>query len=498
MEPIQNNNMPELNSLKQDVVPPEGLLERSEKKLFERISQADSAEPWELYLKKDAEKAEVGITAEAVVARAEKKAFAVSLPLLFSSISLSIARSRIVQAALLVAVISAAGLISWNYIAKQYSSLQTVAVYSEHGVAQQGQRLVRESETVATGPGQRIALSNNHGTVVVENGGSVTIHKARQNRMDYAVAFSAFSPGSSARVIFSVTKKKADREFSASTRDYVVHVVGTVFTVTPQAQGRTALKVLEGAVRIEGAGFSALVSAGSTFAFNDQAGAYMAGAIDIRPAISNQLQSMSDTTSVQQKAERQFLHLKKTARPVRDSLLELAVRLETSDWKKAIETYKAVVARPGGSPYSREIALFSIGRLLADHETLASGVRVAFNAYLKNFPNGSFAGESYLRLADLEYKTNPGQALVWYEKYLQEFPATQNTAAAEYKAGLIYLEQKKHGKAADMLSSALRHAKNYPPDQVAAIQRVLDNAKNPRSDSSRNDSLKLHYEAVHK
>jgi outer membrane protein assembly factor BamD (BamD/ComL family) len=487
MEPIQNNNLPELNSLKQDVVPPEGLLERSEKKLFERISQADSAEPWELYLKKDAEKAEVGITAEAVVARAGKKAFAVSLPLLFSSFSLSIARSRIVQAALLVAVISAAGLISWNYIAKQYSSLQTVAVYSEHGVAQRGQRFVRESETVATGPGQRAVLSNNHGTVVVENGGSVTIQKARQNRMDYTVAFSTFSPDSSAQVIFSVSKKKADREFSASTRDYVVHVVGTVFKVTPQIQGRTAIKVLEGAVRIEGAGIFALVSAGNTFAFNDQAGTYMAGTFDTGRAVTNHFQSMSDTTSVQQKAERQFRHMKKTARPVRDSLLELAVRFEASDWKKAIATYNAVVSRPGGSPYSREIALFSIGRLQADHDAPASDVRAAFNAYLKSFPQGSFTGESYLRLADLEYKTNPGQALVWYEKYLQEFPATQNTAAAEYKAGLIYLEQKKHGKAAELLSSALRHAKNYPPDQVAAIQRVLDNAKNPRSDSSRNN-----------
>jgi outer membrane protein assembly factor BamD (BamD/ComL family) len=229
------------------------------------------------------------------------------------------------------------------------------------------------------------------------------------------------------------------------------------------------------------------VSAGNTFAFNDQAGTYMAGTFDTGRAVTNHFQSMSDTTSVQQKVERQFRHMKKTALPVRDSLLELAVRFEASDWKKAIQSYKAILARPGASAYSREIALFSIGRLLSDHDAPVSDVRSAFNVYLKNFPSGSFAGESYLRLADLEYKTNPAQALVWYEKYLQEFPGTQNTAAAEYKAGLIYLEQKKHDKAMVMLSSALRHAKNYPPDQVAAIQRVLDNAKNPRSDSSRNN-----------
>jgi tetratricopeptide (TPR) repeat protein len=487
MEPMKNSDIPELDILKLDIAAPAGLFEAAEKKLFDRISQADSAESWELYLKKDAGKADIGITAETVVAKAEKTAFAVSLPLLFSSFSLAVAKSRIIQAALMIAVVLTAGLMSWNYLAKEYSPLQTVAIYSERGAAQQGRHLVRESETVAAGPGQRAVLSNNHGTVVVENGASVTINKARQDRMDYAVAFSTFFPGSSARVIFSVTKKKTGREFIASTRDFAVHVVGTVFTMTPQAQGRTAIQVLEGAVRIEGAGISALVSAGNIFAFNDQAGTYMARAIDTSRAITNQPQPMSDTTPVQQKAEAQFRHLKKNAPPVRDSLLELAVRFETSDWKKAIETYNAVLSRQGASPYSREIALFSIGRLLADHNALAPDVRAAFNAYLMNFPKGNFAGESYLRLADLEYKTSPGQALAWYEKYLQEFPATQNTAAAEYKAGLIYLEQKKYGRAADMLSNALKHAKNYPPDQVAAIQRVLDNARNPARDSSRNN-----------
>jgi hypothetical protein len=178
--------------------------------------------------------------------------------------------------------------------------------------------------------------------------------------------------------------------------------------------------------------------------------------------------------------------------PVRDSLLELAVKLEAPDWKKAVETYRAVLARPGTSAYSREIALFSIGRLLADHDAPVPDVRAAFNAYLKSFAGGSFTGESYLRLADLEYKANPALALVWYEKYLKELPLTQNTVAAEYKAGLILLQQNKRDRATALLSSALNHAKNYPADQVAAIQRTLYNAKNPRNDSIRNGSVKLH------
>jgi len=121
-------------------------------------------------------------------------------------------------------------------------------------------------------------------------------------------------------------------------------------------------------------------------------------------------------TPGRQRPEFQFRHANKGSQAPHDSLLELAVRLEAPDWKKAVETYRAVLARPGTSAYSREIALFSIGRLLSDNDAAAVEVRFAFNAYLKNFPHGTFTGESYLRLADLEYKTDPGRALVWYEK----------------------------------------------------------------------------------
>lgn len=492
MDPMQNNDIPELDGLKQEVLPPAGLLERAEASLFDRISQADGAEPWELYLKKDADKVEVSITSEAVTGRAEKKAFVVSLPLLFSSSSLFVAKSHIVQAAVVVALVSAAAFTGWNYFAGHYSSLQTVAVLSEHGVLQAGQRLVRESETVVTGPGQMLVLSNERGTVIVENGAGITILKARRHCMDYAIDFKEYSPASSGRVIFAVTRKKAGQEFSVATKEYVIHVVGTVFRLTPQAQGRTAVKVLEGALRIEGAGISALVSAGNTFTFNDAAGAYITGASDTGSATAHGPSSAEMKTPGRQRPEFQFRHANKGSQAPHDSLLELAVRLEAPDWKKAVETYRAVLARPGTSAYSREIALFSIGRLLSDNDAAAVEVRFAFNAYLKNFPHGTFTGESYLRLADLEYKTDPGRALVWYEKYLKELPLTQNTVAAEYKAGLILLQQNKRDRATALLTSALNHAKNYPADQVAAIQRTLDNAKNPRGDSIRNGSVKLH------
>lgn len=490
MQQEHNIDIPELDILKQDVIPPAGLLESAEKKLFDRISQADNTEPWELYLKKDADRADFAAVAEKLSNSMAAPLTPYSFPLLFSTLSLAMSKYKNVLIALLVLALGLSAFFGWNAFIGGDPPLATklTAPGGQHARSE----LVRENQTVRSAAGQTLVLSNERGTVIVENGARITILKARRHRMDYAVDFREYTPTSSGRVIFAVTRKKAGQEFSVATKEYVIHVVGTVFRLTPQAPGRTAVKVLEGAVRIEGAGISALVSAGDTFAFNDQTSTYMTGAFDTGRAITDLRQSMSDTTYLQQKAEHQFRYLKKTGLPVRDSLLELAVRLERSDWKKAIETYNAVLARPGGSLYSREIALFSIGRLLSDNDASAAEVRFAFNEYLKIFPHGTFAGESYLRLADLEFKTDPGRALVWYEKYLQEFPATQNTAAAEYKAGLILLQQNKRERAVAILSSALHHAKNYPDDQVSAIQRTLDNAKNPRSDSIRNGSVKLH------
>jgi tetratricopeptide (TPR) repeat protein len=494
IEKFENHSMPwEAVAAADEAVSP-FCIDNAEKKLFDRISQTDSAEPWELYLKQDTQKSDIETSAGAIAAKAKKQAFAVSFPVLFSSVSFVFVKNRVVSMLLLAALVSATAFLSWNHFAGKVAPLQTVAVLSEQGKTPSTEKVVRESETVSTLPGQRMVLSNMHGMVVIENA-SIAIRRARPDQMDYAVAFSDSSQNPAGQVLFSVTKKKDGREFSASTRDYIVHVVGTIFTIRPQEHGRTALEVLEGVVRVEGAGIAAIVSAGSTFAFNDSANSYLidqssdTGHVVIhtpQPVSDTAHQSIPGTPPIRQKREIRLRQVTKPPTLSYDSLLQRAALLETSDWKKAIAAYNEVLSRTGSTSYSREIALFSIGRLRADHNAPAAEVREAFNEYLKEYPKASFAGESYLRLADLEYKSDPSRALAWYEKYLQDFPGTQNTAAAEYKAGLIYLEQKKQVKAVAMLSNALRHAKNYPPDQIAAMQQVLDNAQNARNDSSRN------------
>jgi FecR protein len=503
MERLNDNDMATLDALGEDIVPPEGLLVRVGSSLFERIRRFEQERAsgagesaWEAVVAQDHPAPEILMDrAEHAlfdkIGKADARATRVfPLPLLFSSTALALVKNKMVSGTL-IAVVLAAGAFGWWYWNTRNSELATT-VATLKGSARLAVHAVHESDVVCAAPGQRLVISNDRGTVAVENCASVLIRKARPNHVEYAVDFPELAPASPCRAVFSVTKKKPGQEYSVATKDYMIHVVGTVFRITPQQQGRTATEVLEGTVRIEGAGIAANVGAGTVFEFNSATGAYATAVPDIGRTTG--IAAPADTVAWK-KPEPQNRHQKSTApvaRQPRDSLLESAVRLETADWKRAVECYRAVLARPGSSSASREIALFSIGRLLADHGAEAADIRGTFNDYLKEFPGGSFAGESYLRLADLEYKTDPGRSLVWYEKYLKEFPSTQNTAAAEYKAGLILLQQNKRDRAVAMLSSALRHAGNYPADQVTAIERTLDNAKNPRSDSIRNGSVKLH------
>jgi hypothetical protein len=500
----RTDEMPELEPLRQDIVPPAGLFDRAEASVFARIERFErdngrnnDAASWEAVI------AAGESVPESIIDAAEKKLFdriadaarpasktisaettagkpfLIVFPALFTIIPEALGKKRTLVALLFIAATVTAGFMGWNRFAAQYIPLQTVAMSSLLTGAKVEKSVVHESETVSSGTNRRIVLSNRHGTVVLENRASVVCRRARLNRMDYAVSFADYSPASRGRVIFSVTKAKRGREFTASTRDYAVHVVGTVFMLTPQERGRCAVRVIEGMVRIEGPGVSAVVSAGNAFGFDDQAGAYVSKSSLATQTDEIVPQTPQDTTAVGLKPKPRFRFVARNVPLSRDSLLDRASGLEATDWEQSIQTYRAILDRPGVSQSCREIALFSIGRLLADHNAPAASARDAFITYLKQFPKGSFCGETYLRLADLEYRNDPAKALEWYEKYLQEFPAAENTAVAEYKVGLIYLEKKKNAKAVGMLSSALRHAKNYSPDLVAAIQRVLDNARNP-------------------
>jgi len=119
-------------------------------------------------------------------------------------------------------------------------------------------------------------------------------------------------------------------------------------------------------------------------------------------------------------------------RTIRSLSLRYGLRRRTG--KKAVETYRAVLARPGTSAYSREIALFPSAACSATTTRLAVEVRFAFNAYLKKFSPWHLYRRIIPAARRLEYKTDPGRALVWYEKYLKELPLTQNTVAGRVQS----------------------------------------------------------------
>lgn len=469
--------------LKQDVSAPAGMFERCEARLFERISRLKSAEPWELYLKKDVPGTHLDLAEKELFKKIGPKPF-VFFPTLFSSVAFSLLRNNKVIAGVVGTVVACCILAGIGYFGGKDRPVDSVVTTIQSGRATAPPSLARESETLQSLPGQRLVLSNRRARIIIENGASLELKKTGTKNMVCQVGFKDPIKNKNARVVFFVKKQKSTEQFTVETRGYSISVVGTAFGVSPGIEYHFTTKVYEGTVRIIGpAAGETSVSAGKAFFYDSRTAKYAVLDIDTMrkgegtPPAEPALVSVKKEPAVSPPGPAE-----KAAVP-HDSLLEKAVRLETVDWKKAIDCYNAILTARGGSEYLREISLFSIARLHADNNTGAAETRGAFESYLKRFPSGNFTGESYMRLAELEFKNNPRQSLSWYLRYIREFPAAQNTAGAEYKAGIISLQIGERKKAVEMLSSALAHAKTYPADKVAAIKRALDNAKSVVADS---------------
>lgn len=106
-------------------------------------------------------------------------------------------------------------------------------------------------------------------------------------------------------------------------------------------------------------------------------------------------------------------------------------------------------------------------QLLRDRE-IEKAIK-AFNDYLKEYPQGNFAGNShywlgeiYLLQGDLE------QAETWFSRLLEEFPDDRKKPDAQYKLGRVYHQQGKVTQAKQLLeevasgaSDAARLARQY-------------------------------------
>ncbi len=140
-----------------------------------------------------------------------------------------------------------------------------------------------------------------------------------------------------------------------------------------------------------------------------------------------------------------------------ETLFQQAEAVQEDNWVLATKLYEQVVAQ--GIPGMRhEAALFGIARLRTDHSRLPQDREEAkkkFEDYLARYPRGTFTGESWLRLAELELEQDPDKAISYYLKVFEQYPKHHRLAELQHRVGLIYLQKKNYDQAISMFRQGL-------------------------------------------
>ncbi|MFP4013791.1 MAG: PEGA domain-containing protein [Chitinispirillaceae bacterium] len=158
------------------------------------------------------------------------------------------------------------------------------------------------------------------------------------------------------------------------------------------------------------------------------------------------------------------------------------------DYRNAIRLYESVFDNQNAKKVHREDALFSIGKLKAEHGSGAQA-REVFLEYLAFFPDGLFAGESWLRLAELEFGRDQEKALEYYHKYLERFPSHHRTSELQNRVGLIYLQMGRSEEAAAMFRAALSSMRPAQKKERKNILLNLHNALKACGDEKNSDRV---------
>jgi len=146
------------------------------------------------------------------------------------------------------------------------------------------------------------------------------------------------------------------------------------------------------------------------------------------------------------------------------------------NWEAAIDLYQLVFDNQNSPRLIREDALFSIGRLKVDNVHNPTEASQVFLTYLALFPQGSFAGESWLRLAELEFSISPENATRYYEKFFQLYPQHPRIVELKNRVGVIYLQQKRYDKAIALFKEALESPVFSGKKERALISENLERA----------------------
>jgi TolA-binding protein len=128
---------------------------------------------------------------------------------------------------------------------------------------------------------------------------------------------------------------------------------------------------------------------------------------------------------------------------------------QARDWRVAVMLYSKVLEHPSATGMRKEAALFSIAQLRADHETDKGQAKQDFLRYLALYPDGAFAGESWMRLAELEVGRNPDKAIEYYQRCIAKFPRHHRLSELQHRLGLIYLQNRRYEEAVGMFRRSL-------------------------------------------
>lgn len=165
--------------------------------------------------------------------------------------------------------------------------------------------------------------------------------------------------------------------------------------------------------------------------------------------------------------------------PSRPGAAELvaAQSAERTNPDSAMAIYRALLSREDTPALIRQSALFAIGRLQAEHALDKVAAHESFMRYLALYPDGTFARESLLRLAELEFEKNPEQAIAYYLRYFDRYPTHYRVPELQYRVGLIYLQTSRFNEAEYMFRQALASMVQDDPGMrrraYAALHRAL-------------------------
>lgn len=166
---------------------------------------------------------------------------------------------------------------------------------------------------------------------------------------------------------------------------------------------------------------------------------------------------------------------------------------QIGSWKKAIALYQQVFDNQNSPKLRKEDALFSIGRLKAENEVNGAGAKDVFLTYLAMYPGGSYAGESWLRLAELEFRSNPENAVKYYLKYFEMFPHHPRISELQNRVGAIYLQQGKYDQAILMFRQALSTLLTNENGEKRNILINLHRALQAKGDNENADAIWKEY-----